>query len=205
MRLARRVADHGHARRQRRGHERILGGHDGRLVHEHLARTQPGGRREDDVALEVVDRAETLERIEVRVESAAADDVAARRGHHGTAEARQQRAREQERGPDQLTQGAIDAGIRFHRARTQRHLVAGAPVDADADALEQLQHRRHVPDARDVRDDDLLLGEQAGGQDRQRGVLVAGGRDASRQRYAAFDNELLHGRERPLKPPRALG
>jgi hypothetical protein len=42
--------------------------------------------------------------------------------------------------------------------------------------------------------DDLLVGQQAGCQQRQGRVLVAGGHDGAGQRYAAFDDELFHQR-----------
>ena len=47
-------------------------------------------------------RAHRAERVEVRVEAPATDHVAAGRRHHGAAEAREQRAGEQERGADLL-------------------------------------------------------------------------------------------------------
>ena len=65
-------------------------------------------------------------------------------------------------------------------------------VDLHADRDEDLEHRLHVADARDVANDDLVLGEDAGGEDRQRAVLVPGRHHRARQRDAAFDDELLH-------------
>ncbi len=59
-------------------------------------------------------------------------------------------------------------------------------------AREDLEHRLDVADARDVAHDDLVLGEDAGGEDRQRAVLVAGRNHRAGQRDAAFDDELLH-------------
>ena len=64
----------------------------------------------------------------------------------------------------------------------------------DAEVGEQREHRLHVADARDVGEHDPLLGEQAGGQERQGRVLVAGGHDGAGQRHAALDDELFHGR-----------
>jgi hypothetical protein len=78
-------------------HQRVLGRHDRRLVHEHLTGAQPAaGRGHDDVAPGLVDGAERPEGVQVRVQSPAAYDVAAGRRHVGAAEARQQRAGEQE-------------------------------------------------------------------------------------------------------------
>ena len=66
--------------------------------------------------------------------------------------------------------------------------------DRDAEVLQQGEHRLRVADVRDVVEDDLLVRQQAGGQQRQGRVLVAGGDDGAGQRHAAFDDELLHER-----------
>ena len=64
-----------------------------------------------------------------------------------------------------------------------------------ADGLEELDEGLDVADARDVLEVDRLLAEQRGGDDRQRGVLVAGRADASGEAVAALDDELhcAHG------------
>ena len=80
-------------------------------------------RGEHDLVAAVVDgRAERAERVEVRVEPAAADHVAAGRGHLRRAEARQQRAGEQERGPDPLGQARVDLGA-LHRGAVDEDLA----------------------------------------------------------------------------------
>ena len=56
---------------------------------------------------------------------------------------------------------------------------------------EQLDHRLDVADPRHVRQRHRLVGEQAGGEDRQHAVLVPGGADAARERMAALDHERL--------------
>ena len=79
------------------------------------------------------------------------------------------------------------------RRGAQRDLVLVAPGDAHAEVLEQREHRVDVADARDVADHELLLGQQRGRQDRQRGVLVARRHDRARERIAALYYELVHG------------
>ena len=80
--------------RQRGGHQRVLGRHHRRLVHEDVASARrPRGRAEHDLAAALDVGAHRAEGVEVRVEAAAADHVAAGRRHHGAAEAREQRAR----------------------------------------------------------------------------------------------------------------
>ena len=63
----------------------------------------------------------------------------------------------------------------------ERHDVVVAPLDVDAEVLEQLEHRLHVADARDVAQHDLLAREEARREGGQRGVLVAGGHDRPRR------------------------
>ena len=95
-------------------------------------------------------------RVEVRIEAPAADHVAAGRRHHRAAEAREQRAGEQERGADRLGAAAVDLRVRVDVGGAQADLVLAEPVDRDAEALEHREHRLDVADPRDVADDDLL-------------------------------------------------
>ena len=166
VRLARGVADDGRAGDPRGGQQRVLRAHDGRLVHEDVRRAQATRRTQVDVAVEVEVRPERAERVEVRIEPAATDHVTARRGHHGAAEARQQRPREQERRPDALRQRAVDLhAVGTQVAGTERDLVLTGPRDAHAHVVEQPEHRLDVLDARHVADDDLVLREHARGED----------------------------------------
>ena len=64
--------------------------------------------------------------------------------------------------------------------------------DLHAKPLEQRDLGLGVADPRHVGEHDLLVGEQAGGEDRERRVLVARGDDLARERGAALDDELLH-------------
>ena len=133
----------------------------------------------------------------MRVEAAAADEVAAGRRHLGAAEAREQRAGEQERRPDPL--GELGARSR-RRATSAAHSASsfGPRQSAcDADAREDREHRVDVADPRDVAEHDLLVGEHGGGEDRERAVLVPGRHDRAGERRAAFDDELLHQRGSP--------
>jgi hypothetical protein len=136
-----------------------------------------------------------VEGVEVRIQAAAADDVAAGGRHARAAEARQQRPGEQERGTDALGQhpvrlGAVDGG------GIDRNLRGTNPLDPRAEGLQQGDHRLDIGDPGHVAQDHLIVGEQARGQDRQRAVLVTGRRDRARQGHAAFNDELLQ-RDRP--------
>jgi hypothetical protein len=120
-------------------------------------------------------------------------------------EAREERAREQERGADARRVLAVDVGLGVDAGGAEADLVLVPPLDRDADAAQHAQHRLDVPDARDVADDDLLGREDRGGQDRQGAVLVSGGNNRATERHAAVDDELLHKDRRRARGIRRLG
>jgi hypothetical protein len=135
---------------------------------------QSAGRIELEAAVDVDPHAELDERVDVRVESPPPDHVAARRRQHGTAEAREQRAGEQERGADALGEQRVQLDL-AHVGGLHAHFVRPRPVDLDSEVGDQLDHGLDVPDARDVGKPDGLPGEERRGEDRQRTVLVSGG------------------------------
>ena len=89
---------------------------------------RPIGRDDLDVALVLHGRPERLERVEVRIQAPAADDVAAGRWHPDAPEPREQGSREQERGADALGEPAVEHGVRGQIGRAERDLVVGEPV-----------------------------------------------------------------------------
>ena len=186
-----RVADHGRAPGQRRGHQRVLGRHDRRLVHQEVAGPQAGRSLDRDVAVVLDRRAERAECIQVRVEPAPPDHVASGRRHLGAAEPGQQRAGEQEAGAKPLGQVAVDVVV-VDPLRGDRDFARRGPRDAGTQRLEQQQHRLDIRDRGDVPEHDLVLRKQARGEDRQRAVLVSGRDDRAGQWHAAFDDELFH-------------
>ena len=162
MRLAGGVADHRRAGRQRGGHQRVLGRHHRGLVHEHVGRAQPARRASArSRAPQSTLGAHRAERVEVRVQAPAADHVAAR----GAASPRGESARAAGRRAGTRRGSARRARARSRPRRTlgraQRQLVGAAPVDRDADRARIVEHRLDVADARDVADDDLVLGQEA--------------------------------------------
>ena len=66
-------------------------------------------------------------------------------------------------------------------------------VDLGAEVEQQPAHHFHVGDARNVAQHALLLGQQARGDERQRGVLVAFDIETAVQAVTAFDHECGHG------------
>ena len=118
VRLAGGVRDRRRPRRQRRGHQRVLGAHHRWLVHEDRAGLQPARLRGQlDPAVALDPGAEVDEGVEVGVEPAAADEVAARRRHPRLAEAGEQRSGEQERGADLRRELLVDGDLRRRSPR----------------------------------------------------------------------------------------
>ena len=150
-----------------------------------------------EAALEAHVGPQRAERVEVRVEAAAADHVAAGSRHVGASEAREQWPGDEKARADALGHLAVH-GKRVDVLGAERDDVVLAPRDVDPQTLEEADHRVHVADARDVADDHLLVGEETGGEGRQSRVLVAGGDDAPGERSPAFDDELLHAGGHPV-------
>ena len=65
-------------------------------------------------------------------------------------------------------------------------------VDVATQLADQLGHRVDVAEARHALEGGLALGHQAGGQDRQRGVLAAGDLDFTFETVAAANEEAVH-------------
>jgi hypothetical protein len=122
----------------------------------------------------------------VGVEPAPADHVAARRGQRDAPAAPEHRPREEDRASDALGQRAIELARR-DRPGVDVEPVALRPFRLHAERLDQLDERLDVADARDVRQRDRVLGEQRGGDDRQRRVLVARRADRAGERAPALD------------------
>ena len=105
--------------------------------------------------------------------------------------ARQQRTEQQHRAAQTADQRAIRrVGLHVFRAEAQRRRADA--VDLDAEIKQQPGHHLDVADARHVGERALVLGQQACGQQRQRGVLVAFHRHAAAETMAAFNQESGH-------------
>ena len=75
--------------------------------------------------------------------------------------------------------------VQCRRADAQRRRADAVYLGAEIE--QQPRHHLDVADARHVGQDALVVGQQAGGQQRQRGVLVAFHRDAALEPVPAFD------------------
>jgi hypothetical protein len=138
--------------------------------------------------------------VDVRVEAAAADHITARRRNAGAPEPRKQGAREEERRADPLREHRVDV-VGRKPLSVDPDLVRAGPLRVRACRGDELEHRLDVADARDVRERDRLVREQARGEDRQSPVLVPGGPDPAVERVPSLDDEgLRHRRDGHAAP-----
>ena len=164
MRLAGRVPDDRVALREDGGHDRVLRRHHRRLVEVEPLPDQLVGA--ELVGAVQVDRDPELgERVDVGVEAAASDDVAAGWRDDRATEPREERTGEEERGSDLAAELRIERCLR-HVARVDDDLVRRGPRRVGAHVDEQLDHRLDVADPRDVRQRHRFGGEDGGGEDR---------------------------------------
>ena len=201
--LARGVADDRRPRRERGRHERVLGGHDRRLVHEHVAGAQAprASRTMSRSARTPAPSARKASRCGSRrrrpMTSPPGDGISARPKRASSGPASRNEARMRSACSRSMLASAVDAG------GADGDLVLVAPLGADAEPAQDPEHRLDVADARHVAHDDLLGGQDRGGEDRESTVLVAGRADRAGQRHAAVDDELLHeGLGAPLRERR---
>src|SRR6266850_2292759 len=177
--------------------QRVFGGGDARFIEEYVGALQLG-RAEFQPVRRGDGGAQLLEGKEMRVEASPADDIAAGRRQRHLAAAGQQRPGQQDRGADPRAEFGIEiGGANFLGVDRQR--VACLPLGGSTDRADQFDQRFGIADARYVFQRDRMLGEQGGGDDRQRGILVAGRLDRSREPVAAF-NDVLNGRHWRVLP-----
>ena len=139
--------------------------------------------------------------IEVGVDAAAADDVAARRGQ--TAPRRTAPAA----GPASRMEARIrrhssgSSGLSDERRRVDGHRVGGRPVDLRAEVLQQRQHDVHVDDVRQVAQGDRSVRQQRRRQHRQGLVLVPRRRHLALRDVAPADIKVFHAFPRAARIP----
>src|SRR5688572_12825524 len=189
VRFTRRVAEHRDALSGHGSGERVLGGGDARLIEEDVGATKALGAQDERV-VEREAGPELLQREAVGIAASATDAVAPWRRQLDLAAPRGQRAGGEDRRADLPAEGGVQLG-RLDLLRVDRERVAGGPLGARTDRLDEIHQRLHVADARHVLEMYRLLGEERGRDDRQSGVLVAGWADAAGQSVAALDEELL--------------
>ena len=212
LRLTGRLFDDRHAIGEGRRHHDIPGGkHGGSAGADQMDRRapQPLGVPDDVAMLDGKGGSQGFEAFQVQIHRTRPDDAPARHGHFCAPVARQQRPKHADGGAheaDQLMRGGPPAVLvgtndqppcppRMFRGR--RALV---PAHLHAKETENLGHGGDVRDARDALDDHLLLRQEAGGHDRQRGVLGPAHLDGTAQRPAGLQNQPIHERFSTSKP-----
>ena len=130
----------------------------------------PGGQLVAPAGLDL--DAELLEGVDVGVEPAPADHVAARRRHRGAAQRASSGPASRNEARMRRAQLLVRLGL-DELGRVDVHLVRPDPLRVRAEIGEELDHRLDVADARHVVQRHRLAGEQRGGEDRERAVLVA--------------------------------
>ena len=181
VRLGRGVVDHRRARRERRGHQRVLGRHHRRLVHEEVARRAARRRR----AAGSRGRAPTLapsarkasrcgSRRRRPITSPPGGGMSAlpKRASSGPASRNEARMRSAQAGVDRRCWSTPAA--RTARPCSPRATRRVTPRRASSSTIASTSRMRGM-----LRSTTSSLGQQGGGERRQRGVLVAGGHDRS--------------------------
>ena len=191
MRLGGGVADDRTPVGEHGGEQHVLGGGDAHLVEQNVRAVQSPGAEPVALATGVDLGAERLQREQMRIDAAAADDVAAGRRQLGMAEARQQRACDEQRHTDLAPELRIDAAARdAGRRRDQCAFAAG--LDLDAQAAQQRDEDVDVADAGKIAQLYRLIAEQRCRQCRACGVLVSGYPHGAVQAATTADNQALH-------------
>src|SRR6185503_8396870 len=146
--LAGRVAEDGGAARGNGRGDRVLGGRDAGLIEKDVGAAE-AFRGEMEALIELEVGAEALERQKMRVDAAAADDVAARRRQLDLAAAREERRGQKNRRANLSAQLGVEAR-RLYGFRMNLKRVALRPRDVDAQGGDELDQRLDVANARHV-------------------------------------------------------
>ncbi len=177
--------------RDRGREERRLGSGHRRFIEIDGRAVQAVGRIERVAGLVGLDRAHRDEGGEMRGDRPPGRKVAAGRGEPRGTVAREQRPQQQHRSaeaPDEQRIGAIAR----HAFAVDPQRARPTPLDTRAERLDEIEHHVDVPDPRHVPELAGLIREQAGGDQRQRRVLVALDVDCARQRTSTHDPQNRH-------------
>jgi len=184
FRFRRRVDQLGLAPGQRCGHHQILGRTDRYLREYNFGASEPARRAGMDIAAVQVDLGpHLLQPMAVQIDRPRTDGAAAGQRNLGFAAARQQRTQHEDAGPH-LADKVIGRGCVGNLPRRQlQHVAAMRVIDPRADAdlhahrAQQIGHGGDVGQMRHVRQRQRLVGQDAGGHDRQGRVLGAADRN----------------------------
>ena len=172
VRLRGGVADLGHAVDQRGRQQRRLGAGDRRLIEVKRRRLQAVRRVQRMTVRRQHARPQRHQRIDVRADGAPGGKIAARHAQNRASGARQQRTQQQHGAAQLADQRGVGLRVRDLLA-AHAHRGGAHAVHVGAHFAQQVRHHLDVADARHVVEHALFGGEQAGGEQRQRRVLVA--------------------------------
>ena len=195
MRFGRRVPNLRASSRRSGGKQRGLSAGDRGLLEVHRGTSEPVGGGEGMARLTEHFRSHVDECLNVRRDRSPGREIPAGPGEPRRAAAREQRSKEEHRAAqpaDQIRVGFVRPDL----AATYSQRRCAEPLHRCAQALEQCSQHLDVPDARHVVKHALLVGEKAGGKQRQRRILVAVDRELSGKAASAFDNQRAHWKKR---------
>ena len=195
--------DHGLALGQHGRHQRVLGGRHRRLVEEDGAARAAGAPSARSVPFRSTSAPSSREGVKVRVEAAAADDVAAGRRHDRAA--RSARAAARRAGTTRGSRGTAPgrASVFVHARRVDSaprwapSTSASAPRSASSSSIVSTSRMRGTFSS--------ATGSSVSRrrrEDRQRGVLVAGRADGAGERATALDRRTTACRRPVIVPSR---
>jgi hypothetical protein len=170
VRLTRGVEHRGGSLGERGGHHDVFGGRHARLVENDFRATEVLSVESVNTAGFDLDT-QGAQAKEMRVYSPPPDDITTRGMEDRVTVARGHGTRDENRTPDPATEGGVQGSAPY----TGR--VEGNPptalLDRYSHVSQQFEHGGDIPNTRDVGQDHGLVGEQAGSQHGQHGVLVA--------------------------------
>lgn len=190
VRFPRRVVQGGFAFGGDRRDQDLFGRGYARFVEEKLAAEKPAGSVEA-VGFIARHRGTQLDQsVEVPVQAAAADHVAAGREELGGAAAGDQRSGEKDAGPVPGAHFARYLGGPYVAAAEFQHVVFKGEFRPELSG--DVQHGAHVEDIGHIAQYALLLGQQQRRDHRQRRVFVAAYRNRTADFRAALHSQTLH-------------
>ena len=134
---------------------------------------------------------DSLEAFEVEIDGPVADDTAAGNRDTGATETSEKWAHDADGGPH-FTNDFVGC-LRVNVSSGDLHGAAVA-LDLAAQGAEDLEHVVGIRDIGDALDNDLLIGQESGGEDGERGVFGAGDINGTGKRGAAVHEKFVHGR-----------
>ena len=188
FRLAGGVGQDRPAVRQGGGHQQIFGGADRDERKQDVRALEALGDGGVDVAAFQADfGAHLLQPFQVQVDRPGADGAAAWKRDLGFAAAGEQGAEHQDGGAHFSHDVVGGEGVRYRAAERDGAAFLVGAFDGDAVLGEELAHGVQVGEQGDVGEGQALVGEQAGGHQREAGVFGAANVDAAVQRAATLD------------------